>query len=91
VCLHLERSRPDVLTVRMSCEHHRIDFEGSFFNALLIAAGATGQALNTSITNKRQGLIRRLRERLAARRGAGNPDGLFYPCRGESVGAGQSV
>lgn len=28
VCLHLERSRPDVLTVRMSCEHHRTDFEG---------------------------------------------------------------
>jgi hypothetical protein len=69
VCLHLERSRPDVLTVRMSCEHHRTDFEGPFFSALLIAAGATGQVLNTSITNKRQELIRRLRERLAARRG----------------------
>ncbi len=69
VCLHLERLRPDVLTVRMSCEHHRTDFEGPFFSALLIAAGATGQVLNTSITNKRQELIRRLRERLAARRG----------------------
>jgi hypothetical protein len=53
VCLHLERSRPDVLTVRMSCEHPRTDFEGPFFSALLIAAG---QALNTSITNKRQEL-----------------------------------
>jgi hypothetical protein len=68
VCLHLERSRQDVLTMRMSCEHHRTDFEGPFFSALLIAAGATGQVLNTSITNKRQELIRRLRERLAARR-----------------------
>src|SRR5450755_1887352 len=69
VCLHLGRARPEVLTLRMSCEHHRSDFEGPFFSALLIAAGATGQVLNTSITNKRQELIRRLRERLAARRG----------------------
>jgi hypothetical protein len=69
VCLHLGRSRPDVLTLRMSCEHHRSDFEGPFFSALLIAAGAPGEALNTTITNKRLELIRRLRERLAARRG----------------------
>ena len=69
VCLHLGRSRPDVLTLRMSCEHHRTDFEGPFFSALLIAAGATGEALKASNTDKRQELIRRLRERLAARRG----------------------
>jgi len=69
VCLHLGRTRPEVLTVRISCEHHWSDFEGPFFSALLIAAGATGEVLNTSITNKRQELIRRLRERLAARRG----------------------
>jgi hypothetical protein len=69
VCLHLGRSRPGVLTLRMSCEHHRTDFEGSFFSALLIAAGASGQALKASNTEKRQELIRRLRERLTARRG----------------------
>jgi hypothetical protein len=66
VCLHLQRSRPDVLTVRMSCEHHRSDFEGPFFSALLIAAGASGDALKATITHKRQELIRRLLERLAA-------------------------
>jgi hypothetical protein len=69
VCLHLQRSRPDVLTVRMSCEHHRSDFEGPFFSALLIAAGASGDALKATITHKRQELIRRLLERLAPRRG----------------------
>jgi hypothetical protein len=69
VCLHLGRSRPDVLTLRMSCEHHRSDFEGPFFSALLIAAGASGGALKATNTDKRQELIRRLRERLAARRG----------------------
>ena len=37
VCLHLARVRPEVLTVRMSCEHHRTDFEGPFFASLLIA------------------------------------------------------
>jgi hypothetical protein len=69
VCLHLARSRPDVLTLRMSCEHHRTDFEGPFFCGLLIAAGASGEALKASNTDKRQELIRRLRERLTARRG----------------------
>jgi AAA domain len=68
VCLHLGRSRPDVLTLRMSCEYHRSDFEGPFFSALLIAAGASGEALKATNTIKRQELIRRLRERLAARR-----------------------
>src|ERR1700684_2144197 len=56
-----------VLTIRMSCEHHRTDFEGPFFNSLLIAAGGSGDVLKRSITVKRQELIRRLRERLAAR------------------------
>jgi hypothetical protein len=69
VCLHLARVRPEVLTIRMSCEHHRTDFEGSFFSSLLIAAGASGDVLKRSITVKRQELIRRLRERLAARKG----------------------
>jgi hypothetical protein len=68
-CLHLGRSRPDVLTLRMSCEYHRTAFEGPFFNALLIAAGAPGEALKANNTDKRQALIQRLRERLAARRG----------------------
>jgi hypothetical protein len=31
VCLHLARVRPEVLTIRMSCEHHRTDFEGGVF------------------------------------------------------------
>src|SRR5882762_8124969 len=69
VCLHLARATPDVLTVRMSCEHHRMDFEGYFFSSLLVAAGASGALLNGSIPKKRHELIRRLRERLAARRG----------------------
>jgi len=69
VCLHLARVRPEVLTIRLSCEHHRTDFEGPFFSSLLIAAGASGDALKRSITAKRQELIRRLRERLAARKG----------------------
>jgi hypothetical protein len=69
VCLHLARIRPAVLTVRMSCEHHRVDYEGPFFSALLIAAGATGTVLKQSITVKRQDLLRRMLERLAARKG----------------------
>ena len=69
VCLHLARVRPEVLTIRMSCEHHRTDFEGPFFGSLLIAAGASGDVLKRSITVKRQELIRRLRGRLAARKG----------------------
>lgn len=69
VCLHLARIRPAVLTVRMSCEHHRVDYEGPFFSALLIAAGASGTVLKQSITVKRQDLLRRMLERLAARKG----------------------
>jgi hypothetical protein len=69
VCLHLARIRPAVLTVRMSCEHHRIDYEGPFLSALLIAAGASGAVFKQSNTLKRQDLIRRLLERLASRKG----------------------
>ncbi|MEJ8827503.1 ATP-binding protein, partial [Variovorax humicola] len=32
VALHLARQRPDILVIRMSCEHHRSDFEGPFFS-----------------------------------------------------------
>jgi AAA domain len=53
----------------MSCEHHRVDYEGPFFSALLIAAGASGTVLKQSITVKRQDLLRRMLERLAARKG----------------------
>lgn len=67
VCLHLARARPDVHTIRMSCEHHRVAFEGAFFSALLTAAGAR-EALKGSIAEKRQELIRRLRERMAVNR-----------------------
>jgi hypothetical protein len=68
LCLHLARTRPDVLTVRLSCEHHRMDFEGPFFNALLVAVGAR-DVLKEPNSIKRLELIRRLRERLAERRG----------------------
>jgi hypothetical protein len=37
VCPHLARVRPEVLTIRMWREHHRTDFEGPFFSALLIS------------------------------------------------------
>ncbi len=69
VCLHLARIRPAVLTVRMSCEHHRIDYEGPFLSALLIAAGASAAVFKQSNTLKRQDLIRRLLERLTSRKG----------------------
>ena len=68
VCLHLARVRPDVLTVRMSCEHHRLEFEGAFFSALLVAVGAR-DGLKSPIAIKRQALIRRLRELLAPNKG----------------------
>ena len=68
VCLHLARERPEVTTVRMSCEHHRVDYEGSFFSALLRATGAP-ETVKGSIAEKRQRLIWRLRERLAGSRG----------------------
>lgn len=64
-CLHLARHLPDVLTIRMSCEHHRVAFEGAFFTALLVAAGARDE-LEGTIGAKRRQLILRLRERLAA-------------------------
>src|SRR5271155_2542018 len=69
VCLHLARIRPTVLTVRMSCEHHRIDHEGPFFSALLIATGASAGASKQSNSTKRRNLLRRLLERLASGKG----------------------
>lgn len=69
LCLHLARDHPTVLTIRMSCEHHRVAFEGAFFSALLIAGGGARDALKGTIADKRQGLIRRLREALAASQG----------------------
>ncbi|HSV46185.1 MAG TPA: ATP-binding protein [Ramlibacter sp.] len=63
VAIHLARQRPDLLVLRMSCEHHRTNFEGNFFSALLSAAGVRG-AQQKSISVKRFELIRRLTERL---------------------------
>lgn len=56
VCIHLARARPDVLTVRMSCEHHKVDFEGNFFNSLLTAVGT--RAPKNTISAKREALVR---------------------------------
>jgi hypothetical protein len=39
ICLHLARQRPDLLVLRLSCEHHRSAHEGPFFSALLAAVG----------------------------------------------------
>jgi len=68
VAIHLARSRPDLLVLRMSCEHHRTQFEGAFFSSLLAAAG-THDAKPTSISQKRFSLIRRLSEQLQLRGG----------------------
>ena len=56
VALHLERHRPDILVLRMSCEHHRSDFEGPFFSTLLSAAGVR-HPQPKSITDKRFALM----------------------------------
>ena len=37
--LHLGRQRPDLLVLRLSCEHHRSAYEGPFFSALLAEIG----------------------------------------------------
>lgn len=66
--IHLARHRPDLLVLRMSCEHHRTQFEGPFFNALLAATGIR-DAQPTSISHKRFALIRRLSEQLQTRGG----------------------
>ena len=66
--LHLNRQRPDLLVLRMSCEHHRTQFEGPFFNALLAAAGVR-DTQPASISQKRFALARRLSEQLQLREG----------------------
>ena len=68
VALHLARHRPDILVLRMSCEHHRSDFEGPFFSTLLSAAGVR-HPQPRSITDKRFALMCRLSEQLQMRSG----------------------
>jgi hypothetical protein len=51
VALHLTRQRPDILVLRMSCEHHRSDFEGPFFSTLLGAAGVREPQVKTIAEN----------------------------------------
>lgn len=59
--LHLATHRPDIVVLRLSCEHHRSDFEGPFFNSLLSAAGVR-QPLPKSISDKRFALLCRVTE-----------------------------
>ena len=68
VALRLQRHRPDILVIRLSCEHHRTEFEGPFFSALLAAAGVRDQSLNSN-AKRRFALLCRLREQLLLRRG----------------------
>lgn len=68
VAMHLGRHRPDVLVLRLSCEHHRSDFEGPFFSALLSAAGVRHPQPRL-IAEKRFALMCRLTEQLQARHG----------------------
>jgi len=68
VALHLNRRRPDLLVLRMSCEHHRTQFEGPFFSALLAAAGVR-DTQPSSISQKRFALARRISEQLQLRTG----------------------
>ena len=68
VALHLNRQRPDLLVLRMSCEHHRTQFEGPFFSALLAAAGVR-DTQPASISQKCFALARRLSEQLQLRAG----------------------
>ncbi len=66
--LHLAKHRPDILVLRMSCEHHRSDFEGPFFTALLSATGAR-QPFPKSTSDKRFALLCRITEQVQARAG----------------------
>jgi hypothetical protein len=68
VMLHLERHHPELLVLRLSCEHHRTEYEGPFFCALLAAAGVRDQTLNSN-AKRRFALMCRLREQLLLRRG----------------------
>lgn len=68
LALHLARNRGDLLVLRMSCEHHRTDYEGPFFSALLSAAGIW-HPQPRSVAEKRFALMRRLSEQLQMRSG----------------------
>lgn len=68
ICLHLARNRPDLLVLRLSCEHHRSAHEGPFFSALLAAVGVRDPQ-PVSNAQKRFVLMRRLHEQLLMRRG----------------------
>lgn len=68
ICLHLARNRPDLLVLRLSCEHHRSAHEGPFFSALLAAVGVRDPQ-PVSNAQKRFVLMRRLHEQLLIRRG----------------------
>ena len=68
LALHLALHRPDVLVLRMSCEHHRTDHEGPFFASLLGAAGVA-QPLPRSTSDKRFALLRQISGRLQQRDG----------------------
>ncbi len=73
--IHLKRARPSVLTFKLSCEHHRVDFEGPFFSALLSAAGAPPASIRGSLSDKRRALILLIHERLKEE--GGNVVALF--------------
>jgi len=68
VMLRLERHHPELLVLRLSCEHHCTEYEGPFFSALLAAAGVRDQTLNSN-AKRRFALMCRLREQLLLRRG----------------------
>jgi hypothetical protein len=68
ISLHLGRQRPDLLVLRLSCEHHRSAYEGPFFSALLAAAGVRDPQ-PVSNAQKRFVLMRRLHEQLLLRKG----------------------
>lgn len=38
--LHLAKHRPDIVVLRLSCEHHRSDFEGPFFQQFAVSSGS---------------------------------------------------
>lgn len=66
--LHLGRERPNVLVLRLSCEYHRADFEGAFFNSLLVATGQNNLK-TTTISQKRFVLLQRILEQVQRRAG----------------------
>ena len=71
--LHLGRQRPDLLVLRLSCEHHRSAYEGPFFSALLAAAGVRDPQ-PVSNAQKRFALMRAIRGRCSSRRCTRPPD-----------------